>query len=192
MSGRIYRLRGRRKVNYFTYEDYASICRDIVVANHLTTPNKQVVVTHAKNKGAGVSNMINEVLKKNNISVVRSNKYASSAKKWLFVFNSKGDAQRAADIINVMATPDSIDPTQIRTDGSVTSTYGLKLKVDVKTDNNGNVVAVGGGNYVSGTTNSQQAETQESDTTLKWVLIGGAVLVGIIVILAVLKKTNKI
>lgn len=189
-TGRKYILRHvqqRNRINRFTYEDYNGVCADIIVANPATN-KKNVIVKHAKNKMAAVATVIKSVLGKNNIKVAGYEKYASTNVKTLFKFNSKEDARKAVDIINNMATPDSINPSKIQTNGDVVSNYGVKLNVDVELDPNGNVVASQGGNYVS--SNSQTSgELEESG--INWYLIGGAALIGVILILAIVKLAKK-
>lgn len=194
MSGRIYRIRrnGRKNVNFFTYEDYEMLCQDITNVNRPEI--KKVVVTHAKNRNAAIAAFITEILKKNGIKVLKWSKYASSNKKTDFTFESKEKAIQAMDIIGRMSTPDSIDPTKIKTDGSVTSKYGVKLKVDVERDEGGNTIATGGGNYVSAkvTNATSETETKTGTSTTKWILIGGIALVVIVAVLVILRKKKII
>lgn len=191
MTGRVYRLRrkSRNAVNMFTYEDYDGVCSDIMWAN-LAANKKNVIVKHAKNKMAAVTTVVKSVLKKNNINVIGTEKYASTNVKTLFKFGSKEDARKAQEIINKMATPDSINPARIMTNGDVVSNYGVKLNVDVEQAPNGNIVATQGGNYVS--SNQQAQGNEESEYSgPNWLLIAGAAIVGVILVLAIVKLSKK-
>lgn len=191
MTGRVYRLRrkSRNAVNMFTYEDYDGVCSDIMWAN-LAANKKNVIVKHAKNKMAAVTTVVKSVLKKNNINVISTEKYASTNVKTLFKFGSKEDARKAQEIINKMATPDSINPARIMTNGDVVSNYGVKLNVDVEQAPNGNIVATQGGNYVS--SNQQAQGNEESEYSgPNWLLIAGAAIVGVILVLAIVKLSKK-
>ena len=191
MTGRVYRLRrkSRNAVNMFTYEDYDGVCSDIMWAN-LAANKKNVIVKHAKNKMAAVTTVVKSVLKKNNINVLGTEKYASTNVKTLFKFGSKEDAKKAQEIINKMATPDSINPARIMTNGDVVSNYGVKLNVDVEQAPNGNIVATQGGNYVSSNQQAQGNEESESSGP-NWFLIAGAAVVGVILVLAIVKLSKK-
>lgn len=181
----VIRHRLRNRINRFTYEDYNAGCSFIISANPLTTPNTQVVVKHVKDKTAQVSSLIKEVLAKNNITVKRSNKYASSNQKYLFVFNSKADAQRAADIINKMAIPDYILEQNIRSNGDVTTGYGLKVRVDMSEAEDGSRVPVSGGSIAS------SVKTEDSKTAgfnATWLIIGGIAVAAVLAIVLILKK----
>lgn len=191
MTGRVYRLRrkSRNAVNMFTYEDYDGVCSDIMWAN-LAANKKNVIVKHAKNKMAAVTTVVKSVLKKNNINVLGTEKYASTNVKTLFKFGSKEDAKKAQEIINKMATPDSINPARIMTNGDVVSNYGVKLNVDVEQAPNGNIVATQGGNYVSSNQQAQgNAESEYSGPN--WFLIAGAAVIGVILVLAIVKLSKK-
>lgn len=191
MTGRVYRLRrkSRNAVNMFTYEDYDGVCSDIMWAN-LAANKKNVIVKHAKNKMAAVTTVVKSVLKKNNINVLGTEKYASTNVKTLFKFGSKEDAKKAQEIINKMATPDSINPARIMTNGDVVSNYGVKLNVDVEQAPNGNIVATQGGNYVS--SNQQAQGNEESEYSgPNWFLIAGAAVIGVILVLAIVKLSKK-
>lgn len=191
MTGRVYRLRrkSRNAVNMFTYEDYDGVCSDIMWAN-LAANKKNVIVKHAKNKMAAVTTVVKSVLKKNNINVLGTEKYASTNVKTLFKFGSKEDARKAQEIINKMATPDSINPSRIMTNGDVVSNYGVKLNVDVEQAPNGNIVATQGGNYVS--SNQQTQGNEESEYSgPNWFLIAGSAVIGVILVLAIVKLSKK-
>ena len=173
----------------FTYEDYDGVCSDIMWAN-LAANKKNVIVKHAKNKMAAVTTVVKSVLKKNNINVISTEKYASTNVKTLFKFGSKEDARKAQEIINKMATPDSINPARIMTNGDVVSNYGVKLNVDVEQAPNGNIVATQGGNYVS--SNQQAQGNEESEYSgPNWLLIAGAAIVGVILVLAIVNLSKK-
>ena len=191
MTGRVYRLRrkSRNAVNMFTYEDYDGVCSDIMWAN-LAANKKNVIVKHAKNKMAAVTTIVKSVLKKNNINVLGTEKYASTNVKTLFKFGSKEDARKAQEIINKMATPDSINPSRIMTNGDVVSNYGVKLNVDVEQAPNGNIVATQGGNYVSSNQQSQGNEESEYSGP-NWFLIAGSAVIGVILVLAIVKLAKK-
>ncbi len=191
MTGRVYRLRrkSRNAVNRFTYEDYDGVCSDIVWAN-LAANKKNVIVKHAKNKMAAVTTVVKSVLKKNNINVTGTEKYASTNVKTLFKFGSKDDAKKAQEIINKMATPDSINPAKIMTNGDVVSNYGVKLNVDVEKTPDGNIVATQGGNYVSSNQQYPVSGGDESSSP-NWFLIAGAAVVGVVLVLAIVKLTKK-
>lgn len=188
-TGRQYIIRSRRRnrVNRFTYEDYNSGCSFIVSANALTTPNTQVVVKHEKNKTAVVSSLIIDVLKRNNITVKRHNKYASSNQKYLFVFNTKDDAQKAAEIINKMAIPDYIVEDNIKPNGDVTTGYGLKVRVDMAEGQNGNRVPATGGTIAS----SVKAEQQTSGIDSKWLIVGGIAVAAVLAVVVIIIKKRK-
>lgn len=196
MSGRIYRLRRKRNnINFFTYEDYEMMCQDITNVNRPEA--KKVVVQHSKNRNAAIASFLEQILQKNGIKVKSWHKYASSAKKTALMFEDKDKAIKAQDIIAKMATPDTIDPTKIKTDGTVTSNYGVKLKVDIEKDETGAIVATNGGNYGSTKASSQQAAAQTQTTSnsgsmTKWLIIGGVVLVVVIGVLVILKMKKKI
>lgn len=192
MSGRVYRLRKKRNpVNYFTYEDYEMLCQDITNVNRPEA--KKVVVTHSKNANSRVASFVSQILQKNGIKVVKWSKYASSNKKTDFTFEDKEKAIKAMDIIARMSTPDSIDPAQIKTDGSVTSKYGVKLKVDVEKDNAGNTVATTGGNYVSAAAAAAQPTASSGSSSMtKWIIIGGIALVAVVALLVILRKKKVI
>lgn len=190
MSGLVYKLHRslRNGVNYFTYEDYEMLCMDISNVNR--PESKKVVVTHSKNRNSAIASFLTQILQKNGIKVKKWHKYASSNKKTAFVFEDKDKAIKAQDIIAKMSTPDSIDPTKIKKDGSVTSKYGVKLTVDVEKDEEGNAVATEGGNYVSVKKEAETVATTQaqSSSLTKWLLIGGVILILIVAVLVVLKK----
>lgn len=180
----IIRSRRRNRINRFTYEDYNTGCGFIISANALTTPSNQVVVKHQKDKTAQVSTLILDVLSRNNITVKRSNKYASSNQKYLFVFNSKADAQRAAAIINKMAIPDYIVEDNIKVNGDVTTGYGLKVRVDMAEGKDGNRVPASGGSISA----SVQSKDEASGIDLRWIVIAGIAVAAVIAVVVILKK----
>lgn len=190
MAGRIYKIRSRRPVNRFTWEDYGNFCTDIKGANPV---NKSVLVTVTKGRTSLAAN-ISQVLKRNNISTVSYNKHVGSNQVVRMVFSNKSDAQKAADIINLMATPDSITESNIHTDGTVVSDYGVNVKVDTSTNPDGTVTATSGGNYVS-TAQAASEGTVSGDSETgdmsRWLVIGGLALLAVIIVLAVWKKMSK-
>lgn len=184
----VIRRRLRNRVNRFTFEDYNTGCSYIVSANALTTPKTQVVVTHDKLKTATISSLILDVLKKYNLTVKRHNKYASSNKKYLFVFNTKEDAQKAAEIINKMAIPDYIVEENVKSNGDVTTAFGLKVHVDMQKDENGNVTPASGGAIY---TAAKKTDSEDKGYT-KWIVVGTVAVAAVAVIVIVLKKKKKI
>lgn len=194
MDARRYRLRrrNRNRINRFTYEDYNGYCQDIKSANLV---GKTVNVTVEKGK-TGLATQISSILKVNGINVKSWNRHLGSDKIIHFVFDSKEAAGKAADVINNMSMPDSIDPSAIMTDGSVLSNYGVKVKVNVKQASDGSIVASSGGNYVSGVEakdNEAAAadESSEGSSYTKWIIVGGVALIAAVVVFVVLKKMKK-
>ena len=183
-GGRLYKLRRKSsKVNYFTFEDYNTGCSYITSANNLPAEPKKVVVQHQKDKTAVVSSLILDMLKANNITVKRHSKYASSKQKYLFVFNSKQDAQRAAEIINKMAVPDYIVESNIQSNGIATTASGLKFRVDMNSDGkpaNGGAVSI-----------AAKGESGSTDGLSKYLLIAGIAVVVVLLVVVVVKKLKK-
>lgn len=192
-TGRKYIVRytHRKRVNRFTADTYDAVCSDIEWAN-IDANKKNVIVKHAKGKQAGVMTLIKSVLAQNNISIKSYQKYASTNVKTLVKLNSQSDASKARDIINAMAD-DRVNPSAVTTTGETTTANGVKIKVDLSTDANGNPVLAEGTTYIpsGSSTGGSEPDGASTDYT-RWFLIGGAVLVGVIVLLAVLKKNKKI
>lgn len=195
MAGRYYRIKRlrRRSVNRFTADTYDAVCSDIYLAN-IAGNKKKVIVKHAKNKMGSVAELIKDVLKYNSVSVLSYSKYASTNVKTEFLFNSKEDAQKAQGIINKMALPDTVNRQKVNTDGSTVTNNGVKIKVDVDINANGNPVLREGTNYIPSGNTTQQTQTEKSSSgdLKKWIIIGGAALLVVVVVLVIMKKKKII
>lgn len=192
MAGRIYKIRSRRPVNRFTWEDYGNFCQDIKGANPVSKTSKNILVTVSKGR-TNLAAAISQILKQNNINTISYNKHMGSNKVVRMVFSSQSDAQKASDIVNLMSTPDSITESNIRTDGTVVSDYGVNVKVDVTNNPDGTVSANAGGNYVTTAQAAAASDTgtEDTDNMSRWFIIGGVALLAVIIVLAVWKKMSK-
>lgn len=192
MYGRIYRLRHtRNRINRFTYQDYGEVCKMIKLVNRPGAEPKHVYVwVYSKDHLSKVGTFIDEILRYNNIPYKKWVIFDSVGKKLKFVFNDKDMAARAQNIISNMGLPDSIDPDNINlNDGSVVSNYGVKVKVDVSKDQDGNRSPKGGGNVQSSKSSGTASETANFSWT-KWILIGG-VIVAVIALAVYFYKRKK-
>lgn len=192
-TGRKYIVRytHRKRVNRFTADTYDAVCSDIEWAN-IDANKKNVIVKHAKGKQAGVMTLIKSVLSQNHISINSYQKYASTNVKTLVKFSSQSDASKARDIINAMVD-DRVNTSAVTPTGETTTANGVKIKVDTTRDANGNAVLSEGTTYIPSTSSTGGSSTgDDKNDYTRWFLIGGAVLVGVIVLLAVLKKYKKI
>lgn len=197
MAGRYYRIKRlrRRGVNLFTADTYDVVCQDIVLANLSPSNKKNLIVQHAKKKMGTVAELLRDVLGYNNVKWKNYGKYLSSNSKTLFAFNSEADAKKAQEIVNKMALPDTVNRNRIKTDGSTVTNNGVKIKVDVDLDENGNAVLREGTTYIpSGSvTTTQQTQAEKSSGDLKkWIIIGGAALLVVVVVLVIMKKKKII
>lgn len=181
-------LHRRNRVNRFTADTYDSVCSDIYWANVDNANKKHVIVKHAKNKMAGVSSLVKAVLKQNNITVQSYGKYASTNVKTVFRFATREDALKAVDIINAMVN-DLVNRSAVTTSGENVTSNGVKIKVDLTTGSDGSVQLVGGTTYVPSNTGAASEETEGSG--VNWYLVGGAALVGVILVIAVVKLMKK-
>ena len=189
MEGRYYRIRKVNPVNYFTYHDYGERCGEIRLANTATN-KKNVIVTHTKGKMATVASLIADILPLNGgHKPVSYGKYASTNNKTLFKFENIDYAAKARDIINRMVD-DSIVESKIHTDGSVRTQNGLNAVVDVTTNPDGSVSADNTRNYVS--SNGAETVSVASDAGPNlWIVIGAAVLVAVVAVVAIVKSRKK-
>lgn len=188
MEGRYYRIRKVNPVNYFTYLDYGARCGEIKLANKAPS-KKNVIVTHNKGKMATVVTLINAILPLNQAKRPTSyEKYLSRNDKTLLKFDSESDAKKAIDIINKMVD-DSIVESKIRTDGTVETQNGLNAVVDVTRNPDGSVSADNTRNYVS--TGSSGTQTVSTSGANLWIVIGAAVLVAVVAVVAIVKSRKK-
>lgn len=194
MSGRIYRLRKQRNaVNFFTFEEYNAVCRNIKNVNvRPTEPKTMFVQASSASLRDNVASFVDEVLQYNGIYPKSKNQYATQ--KTAFHFNSAADAQAALSIVEKMGRPDSIIKSQIKTDGTVVSTNGVKLKVNLIVDpETGSVTAQEGGGFleISGTSKNT-VDTSSDNSMTKWIIIGGIALVAVVALLVILRKKKVI
>lgn len=190
MEGRYYRIRKVNPVNYFTYLDYGARCGEIKLANK--APNKKnVIVTHNKGKMATVVTLINAILPLNQAKKANSyEKYASQNSKTLLKFDSESDAKKAMDIINKMVD-DSIVESKILTNGSVVTQNGLNAIVDIVTNPDGSKSADNRQNYVSTGSTGGSTGAQPFPSGVNWIVIGAAVLVAVVAVVAIVKLRKK-
>lgn len=197
MAGRLYRLRVKRnRFNYFTYDDYGTICQMIKLVNRPSAEPKHVYVhVYAKDQLSKVGSFVANILNYNGIHYKKWAVFDSVGKKLKFVFDDRSNAERAQTLISAMGTPDSITESKIKTDGTVVSDYGVKVKVDVEKNQDGTVSARQGGNVTvnSGSgAGAVQASATSGNKMVKWIIIGSIVLVIIVAILVVLRKKKVI
>ena len=193
MAGKYYRIKRlrRRGVNRFTADTYDAVCGDISWANVEPGNSKNLIVKHAKNKMAAVAELVKEVLKFNSVSVLSYGKYASTNVKTRFRFNSREDASKAQGIINKMALPDTVNRSAVNTDGTTTTTNGVKIKVDVDRDANGNTSLREGTTYIATNQSGKSVSSDETSGINKWLVIGGAAVLAVIAVLAIIKISKK-
>lgn len=188
MTGRYYRIKRKGSVNYFSYLDYGTRCGEIKLANK-ATDKKNLIVTHNKGKMATVATLIADILPLNGgHKPVSYGKYASTNNKTLLKFENAEYAAKAMNIINRMVD-DSIVESKIRTDGSVVTQNGLNAKVDVTINPDGSVSADNTRNYVS--TGSSGTQTVSTSSSNLWIVIGAAVLVAVVAVVAIVKLRKK-
>lgn len=177
----------RNRTNRFTADTYDAVCSVIEWAN-IDANKKNVIVKHNKGDMAAVASLVTDVLKQNNIKVKDYKKYASTNVKTLFYFNSKEDASKARDIINRMVD-DTVNRSAVTTGGENTTSNGVKIKVDLKKDENGNVSLQSGTNFIpSGSESAASASAETSSGNRRWLIIGGVAVVALLAVLVVLKK----
>lgn len=193
MAGRYYRIKRlrRRGVNRFTADTYDAVCSDIYWANVEPGAKKNLIVKHAKNKMATVAELVREVLKTNNVSLLSYGKYNGLNVKTRLRFNSKEDASKAQGIINKMALPDTVNRNAVSTDGTTTTENGVKIKIDVVRDANGNTSLKEGTTYISSRQTGQSTSAVETSGTMKWLVIGGVAVFAVIAVLAIIKISKK-
>lgn len=194
MSGRIYRLSRRRRnaVNFFTFEEYNAVCRNISNANVRPAEKKTLFVQASSAElRDNVASFVEEVLNYNGIYAKSKNQYAS--RKTAFHLNSKEDAQAALSIVEKMGRPDSIDESKIKTDGTVVTNNGVKVKVNVTKDSDtGTVTADKGGGFVEISSKGNNITTTSgSSSTTKWLLIGGILLVIVVIAALAIRFMRK-
>ena len=190
MTGRYYRIKRKGYVNYFSYLDYGARCGEIKLANK--APNKKnVIVTHNKGKMATVVTLINAILPLNQAKKPNSYEKYMGNSKTLLKFDSESDAKKAMDIINKMVD-DSIVESNILTNGSVKTQNGLNAIVDIVTNPDGSKSADNRQNYVStgSTGGSTGAQPFPSGVNI-WIVIGAAVLVAVVAVVAIVKSRKK-
>lgn len=191
-EGRYYRIKRLRKgVNRFTADDYDLKCTDIEWANIDNSNRKHVIVKHAKGKQAGVMTLIVDVLKQNLIQPESYGKYLSTNVKQVMRFKNTSDASKAAEIINRMASPDTVNRNRIQTDGSTTTNNGVKIKVDVDTDANGNIVVKEGSSYIPSGETVTTGNAASSTGINPWIIVGASVAAAVIVIAVIIKLRKK-
>ena len=200
-TGRKYIVRytHRNRVNRFSPSAYNSAASAITgarfrkVVSALTLypipDRKVVIVTHSK-LDSGVSSYIKDVLKQNGVNTKKVNQ---GNRKTEFTFDNADTGQKALSIINKMRG-DELLLSKIDYSGSIpvgTSENGLKVPLEGYTQEQQANNDAGHDPFKKQSESAEQAETEAADYA-KWFLIGGAVLVGVIVLLAVLKKNKKI
>ena len=140
-----------------------------------------------------VAELIRDVLGYNGITMKGYRKYASTNVKTLLLFDTKEDAAKAQEIINKMSLPDKVDRNLVRTDGSTVTTNGVKIRVDVKRDQNGNITLTEGTTYIPANKDPEGASaSSKSGGYTRWIVIGGAALLAIVILLVVLRKKKII
>ena len=205
MSGRIYRLRRKRKdINFFTFEEYNAVCRNITNANvRPAEPKTLFVQASSAEIRSKVASFVDEILQYNGIIPKKKNQYAT--KKTAFHFNSKVDAKSALEIVEKMGRPDTIleEQVDLKT-GKAVSVNGVKVKVTVTQDmKTGEREAASGGGFLeylnnmgqtnkSSSTSSASSESSKNSSMTKWLIVGGVVLVILVVLLAILRKKKII
>lgn len=194
MEGTILIRKRRNRTNFFgTYDEYNNKCKDINWANIETIDQKRVIVRHAEGKMANIGELIKDVLSTHaNINIVKYSKHLLRNNETAIDFANKEDALKAMSVINKMASPDFIDPSEIKTDGSVVTANDLKVKVRVFKNSDGNIVAESGGTYVSGTSDAKTQQTSQTSSTNKWIVIGAALVAVTVIVLVILKKKKII
>jgi hypothetical protein len=151
-------------------------------------PKHVYVWVYSKDNLSKVGTFVAEILKYNNISFKKWNVFDSVGKKLRFVFDDKDMAAKAQNLIANMGIPDSIDRSNVNTDGSAVSNYGVRVKVDQVIDQNGNRSPKEGGNVQSSQSASSSSESGVPWT--KWLLIGG-VLIAVVIVVALIYKRKK-
>lgn len=189
-SGRYYRIKRLRKsVNLFTADTYDRVCSDILWANIEPGVKKNVIVKHGKNQMAGVGSLITEVMKDNYINGATYGKYNGLNTKTRFKFGSKEDARKAHEIINKMVN-DKVMRDRVQTDGTATTDAGIKIKVDLVQDANGNVGLKEGSNYIPTSGTGEAVQPKQSGVNI-WIIVAACVAVAAIAVALIVKFRKK-
>lgn len=199
MEGTVIIKHRKSGINYatgnFSCEYYNGACAEIVSAQHRTLAGKknEVIVYH--NKGAGnIVPLIKDVLQGEFITVKSSTAYANSKNKTLMKFEDSNTAENAATLINRMSG-DTANPEYVNNQGYVTTNNGIRIRVAMTVDENGNKIPVS--STYSNQLNSKQ--TDDSDKTggtstdkSNWIVYGVIALFAIAIVLVILKKKKII
>lgn len=191
-TSRIYRVKRRRRVNYFTYEDYGKVCQSIIWVQQVPGDLTRVNVKVPKNDFSRVAAIVLRVLDDNAVRYKRWGKYASDPTKLSIVFPNKSFAARAAGIIAKMSTPDSIDPANVSLEtGACVTNNGIMTRVDLEQQDDGTNKPKKGSTYTPSSAPASTVATDETSGLSRWLLIGGAAVFAILLVVAIIKMRKK-
>ena len=76
----------------------------------------------------------------------------------------------------------------VTTGGENTTSNGVKIKIDLKQDANGNVSLQSGTNFIPSGSKVSSVSADASSVNRRWIIIGGIAVVVFLAVLVVLKK----
>lgn len=199
-TGRKYIIRHahRNRENRFSPNAYNSLASSITsarfrqVVSALTwwpIPDRKVVIVFHSKADNKIAPYIEEILIKNGI---KPNDFNQKNKRTEFTFADRDTGELALSLIDRIRG-DELLLSKIDYSGSVPvgiSENGVKVPLVGYTE--GQAANNNGGHdpFKKQSESAEQAETEAANYS-KWFLIGGAVLVGVIIVLAVIKKSKK-
>ena len=191
MSGRIYKITSKRRINHFSYERYNSLAENLLSVTRPSGKNFAKLKFDKEVSAAGYAPIVKSILNQKGYS----NTIESSKNTLTVTFSDDGKARSAAQNVLTYFPGDYIDEEKINSDGTVKTQNDLWIKVDPipLVDNPDNE---GPDNEGPDTNKEDASKTNSSGTTWKtnksswttWALIGGGLLALVIVVALFLKK----
>lgn len=187
-TARVYRLRRRPISNNFSPATYKSACGLIEGVKTYPAIELNVLVSKGDNT---IHSTLYEVLTYNNL---KPKKYTLKDKKIKYYFENRKKMEAAANLISKMKN-DSISLADINFDFDPPigiSQNGVDVPLSGYSRKQQNDNDEGYDQHEQLKSDKETAsETTEEKSSPNWYLIGGAVLIGVIVILAVVKLVKK-
>lgn len=183
MEGRIYRLRRKSRINYFdpaTYEAANKKIQEVFASN-------AIQMAEIKTADTTISPFIKEVLEFNGIPI--ENVTISSGRRIKYKIKERSDRDKAVGLMqkmknDVVLTVDFSGSTPV---GNTVN--GLRVPLVGYTEEKANK-GDKGVTTISGD-GSSSADAEEQKNSINWYLVGAAVLLGAIIIIAVVKSMRK-
>lgn len=185
MTGRIYKLKRKRRINYFDPQAYNDAAKLI---NSVTTPVAREVDVIVSKDDTNIAFVLSAVLKQNGLSPTRVN---STRRRIKYHFADNTKRNKAFNLLS-----------SIKGDSLSTSSVSFDMAVPIGVSRNGVTVPLEGytisqkQNNDSGSSSLSNQVTRLDDlqaemSGINWYLVGGAALIGVILVLAIVKLAKK-